>query len=366
MGMLPNMLRHWDEHNEAVLRDQQRAADRSGFIAGSSRFLRLFVQVAILGLGALLVLRDELTGGGMIAGSILLGRALAPIEQAIVAWRELAAARASRQRLLKLFRAMPLPTPGIRLPRPDGRISVERASFVPPGMNEPVLKQLSFDVEPGQVLGIVGPSAAGKSTLCRLLVGIWPPSAGHVRLDGADVCSWDRADFGRHVGYLPQDVELFTGTVRENIARMAPASDGALAGADEQVIGAARLADVHEMILRLPDGYDTEVGENGASLSGGQRQRIGLARALYGAPRLMVLDEPNANLDQAGEAALLRAIAALKHQGTSVVLVTHRPSLLHAADKVVVLRDGMIEMTGSYNDVASRFGIRPGHLQRVG
>jgi ABC-type protease/lipase transport system fused ATPase/permease subunit len=242
---------------------------------------------------------------------------------------------------------------------------VERLSFVPPGMREPVLKQVTFDLDPGRMLGIIGPSAAGKSTLCRLLVGIWPPSAGHVRLDGADVYTWDRVDFGRHVGYLPQDVELFTGTVRENIARMAPAAGGALAELDEQVVRAAELADVHEMILRLPDGYDTQIGENGASLSGGQRQRIGLARALFGGPRLVVLDEPNANLDQEGEAALLRAISTLKQAGTTVVMVAHRPSLLNEADKIVVLRDGTVEMTGTYDEIVTRFGARAGHLQRV-
>ncbi|MEQ9642609.1 MAG: type I secretion system permease/ATPase [Alphaproteobacteria bacterium] len=364
MGMLPAMLGRWGRANDDVLRHQQQAADRVGAIVGISRFVRLFVQVGILGLGALLVLRGELTAGGMIAGSILLGRALAPIEQAIGAWRELAAARSSHQRLQKLFDALPPNPPTIQLPTPTGRLAVERLSFVPPGGREPVLKQVSVDAEPGTVLGVIGPSAAGKSTLCKLIVGIWPPSAGHVRLDGADVYGWDRVDFGRHVGYLPQDVELFTGSVRENIARMAPPGDDPKS-LDEQVVAAAMLADVHDMILRLPDNYDTQIGENGANLSGGQRQRIGLARALFAGPKLLVLDEPNANLDQDGEAALLRAIAKVKQQGTTVVLVAHRPSLLQDADKILVLRDGAVEMTGTYDDVIKRFGARAPHLQQV-
>jgi ATP-binding cassette subfamily C protein/ATP-binding cassette subfamily C protein EexD len=287
----------------------------------------------------------------MIAGSILLSRALAPVEQAIGAWKGLVAARASFERLQALLRRHRQAPPALRLPVPEGRISVERLVFTPPGSDRPILKSLDFELMAGEVLAVVGPSGSGKSTLCRLIAGIWAPASGHVRLDGAEVHAWERADFGRHVGYLPQDVELFAGTVRDNIARMADAPD-------EAVIEAARLAGAHAMILRLRDGYATEIGPHGAVLSGGQRQWIGLARAMFGKPRLVVLDEPNASLDQAGEAALIDAIGRLKARGTTVILVAHRPSLLVHVDKLLVLREGAGVLFGPREEVLPRLMVQ--------
>ncbi|MCB9947419.1 MAG: type I secretion system permease/ATPase [Rhodospirillaceae bacterium] len=358
MGMLPGLTRRYDELNDQVLAIQRVASDRASGIVGVSKFFRLFVQVGILGLGALLVIRGELTGGGMIAGSILLGRALAPVEQAITAWKSFVAARDGYARLQDMLLRLPTEREAMDLPAPQGYVVVDRVSFVPPGAAKPVLKVVSMDASPGQAVGIIGPSASGKSTLCRLIVGIWPPSAGSVRLDAADVHAWDRAALGRHIGYLPQDVELFAGTVKDNIARMGNPDA-------EAVVAAAQLAGVHEMILHLPEGYETEIGEGGAMLSGGQRQRIGLARALFGDPRLIVLDEPNSNLDPDGEAALLRAVAQLKAAGCTIIMVAHRPSILTHVDKVVMLRDGAVELAGSRDEVLRQVTARPVSVPRV-
>jgi ATP-binding cassette subfamily C protein/ATP-binding cassette subfamily C exporter for protease/lipase/ATP-binding cassette subfamily C protein EexD len=351
MGMLPALLRRWQADNDHALDQQAQASDRGAAIVGMAKFSRLFLQVGILGLGAWLVLRGELTGGGMIAASILLGRALAPVEQAIGAWKGLVAARAGHDRLAALLRRHGAAAPALRLPAPEGRVSVERVVFTPPNGDRPILKQVEFELAAGDVLAVIGPSGSGKSTLCRLIAGIWAPASGHVRLDGAEVHTWDRADFGRYVGYLPQDVELFAGTVRDNIARLTDAPD-------EAVIEAARLAGAHDMILRLRDGYATEVGPQGAVLSGGQRQWIGLARAMFGKPRLVVLDEPNASLDQAGEAALIDAIGRLKARGTTVILVAHRPSLLVHVDKLLVLRDGAGVLFGAREEVLPRLMVQ--------
>jgi PrtD family type I secretion system ABC transporter len=351
MGMLPALLRRWHADNDRVLDQQAQAGDRSAAIIGMAKFLRLFLQIGVLGLGAYLVLRSELTGGGMVAGSILLGRALAPVEQAIGAWKGLVGARASHDRLQALLRRQRAAAPAVRLPVPEGRVSVERVVFAPPGGDRPILRQVEFELAAGEVLAVIGPSGSGKSTLCRLIVGIWPPTSGHVRLDGADVHTWDRADFGRHVGYLPQDVELFAGPVRDNVARMSDAPD-------EAVIEAARVTGAHDMILRLRDGYGTEIGAHGAVLSGGQRQWIGLARAMFGQPRLVVLDEPNASLDQTGEAALIDAIGRLKARGTTVILVAHRPSLLVHVDKLLVLREGAGVLFGSREEVLPRLMVQ--------
>jgi PrtD family type I secretion system ABC transporter len=351
MGMLPAFLRGWRADNDRVLAQHALAGERGALIGGAAKFLRLFVQVGILGLGACLVLRGELTGGGMIAASILLSRALAPVERAIGAWKGLVAARASHARLRLLLRRHPERASPMRLPAPEGRLCVDRLAFKAPGGNRLILKNAAFEVAPGEVLAVIGPSGSGKSTLCRLITGIWPPTSGHVRLDGAEVATWDRADFGRHVGYLPQDVELFAGTVRDNVARMGDAPD-------EAVIEAARLSGAHEMILRLPQGYATEIGPHGGALSGGQRQWIGLARAMFGAPRMVVLDEPNASLDHAGEAALVDAIGRLKARGTTVILVAHRPSLLVHVDKLLVLRDGAQMLFGSREEIVPRLMIQ--------
>ena len=352
MGMGGGLAQRFGQLNDKVLEMQRRAGDRGALIVGLSKFMRLGVQVGILGLGAYLVLEGALTAGGMIAGSILLGRALAPVEQAIGAWRGFVAARDARARLAELLHAAPPPRDGVRLPAPMGRLEIQQATFVPPGGTAPVLRQVSASVAPGQVLGVIGPSASGKSTLCRLIVGIWPPTSGSVRLDGADVHAWGREAFGRHVGYLPQSVELFAGSVADNIARMGPVND-------EAVILAAERAGVHDMVLRLPGGYEAQIGEGGAVLSGGQRQRIGLARALYGNPRLIVLDEPNANLDSEGEAALMQTVAGLKADGCTVVMVAHRPSILAQADTVIMLRDGRVELSGSRDEVLRQVTARP-------
>ncbi len=359
MGMLPGLVNRFETLNNQVLTTQRKASDRAAGIVGFSKFVRLFVQVGILGLGAYLVIQGELTGGGMIAGSILLGRALAPVEQGITAWKTFVSSRDSYARLQELLHRAPAAPDSMRLPAPQGNLAVDRVSFVPPGAAKPVLKVVSLDAKPGQALGVIGPSASGKSTLCRLMVGIWPPTAGHIRLDGADIHAWDRIDLGRHVGYLPQDVELFAGTVKDNIARMQDADA-------EAVVAAAELAGVHQMILHLPDGYETEIGESGAILSGGQRQRIGLARALFGTPQLIILDEPNSNLDPDGEAALLRAVAQLKEAGKTIIMVAHRPSILTHVDRVVMLRDGAVEMSGTRDEVLRQVTARPVGVPRVG
>jgi PrtD family type I secretion system ABC transporter len=356
MGMLPALMERWQGDHERVLDCQTRASDRTGWIYGASKFVRLFVQVAILGLGAYLVLEGVLTGGGMIASSILLGRALAPVEQAIGAWKSFVAARAGHDRLRQLLQRHPGAPAAIQLPIPQGRISVDQLSFRAPD-GRPILKGVSFELPAGEVLAVVGPSASGKSTLCRLITGVWPPARGHVRLDGDEVHHWGRVDFGRHVGYLPQDVELFAGSVRDNIARMTDAPDDA-------VIAAAQLAGVHEMILHLPDGYATEVSAQGAVLSGGQRQRIGLARAMFGAPRVVVLDEPSASLDQVGESAMLDAIGRLKERGSTVILVVHRPRLLTHVDKVLVLSEGTGVLFGPRDRILARIMVRGADHER--
>ncbi|TCH96312.1 type I secretion system permease/ATPase [Roseococcus sp. SYP-B2431] len=347
MGMLPAVLTRWREEVARMLPPQARAASRAGWILGLTRFLRLAVQLAILGLGAWLVLQQQMTAGASIAASIVMGRALAPVEQLVGSWKQLVAARQAFRRLQAFFDLPRLRPPGMRLPEPAGFLSVERLSYVFPGGSGPAIKAVAFALAPGESLAIIGPSGAGKTTLLRLLMGVAPPSAGHVRLDGADVFLWQREDFGRHAGYLPQDVELFEGTVFRNIARMGEA-------APEEVFEAAKLAGCHEMILRLPDGYDTQIGEAGAQLSGGQRQLIGLARAFFGEPRLIVLDEPSASLDSEGEQALARALAELKERRVTTVLVSHRPALVQAADKVLLLKDGAVAAFGPREEVTRR------------
>jgi PrtD family type I secretion system ABC transporter len=344
MGMMPGAVARWSAENDRALERQVEASDRAGTVLALSKFLRLALQIAVLAVGALLVVRHQLTGGAMIAGSILTSRALAPVEQAIGTWKQVVGARAAYGRLKGLFREVGLRAKGMALPSPRGHVSVERVTFAYPGTGRPVLKGVDLELEPGEALAIVGPSAAGKSTLARLLIGVWPPSAGAVRLDGADVHAWNREDFGRYVGYLPQDVELFAGTVRDNIARLGDALPAA-------IVEAAEMAGVHEMILRLLKGYETEIGEQGAVLSAGQRQRVALARALLGRPRLLVMDEPNSNLDREGEEALSNAIAAVKASGGTVVIVAHRPSILAHVDKILVLRSGQVEAFGARNDV---------------
>lgn len=351
MGMFPALCRRWLVDVRAALSASEPASDRVGGISASTKAIRQILQIMILGAGAWLVLRQEATGGVMIAASILMGRALAPVDQVIGTWKVLLAARESYSRL-RHFLAIPSARhESMPLPEPAGRLAAERITYVPPGGEAPTLNGISFAVGPGETLAVIGPSASGKSTLARLMVGVLKPRFGHMRLDGADVHAWNREQFGTFVGYLPQDVELFDGTVAENIARF---SDGA----PHDVVSAAQLAGCHEMILRLPNGYATEIGEGGAKLSAGQRQRVGLARALFGNPRMVVLDEPNAHLDTDGEQALAAAIQTLSKRGTTVVVVTHRPALLSSADKVLVLRDGNALLFGSRDEVLAKLNAQ--------
>lgn len=350
MGMLPGFLAGWTQRNAAALERQLTASDRNAALVGFSKFFRIFVQILILGAGAYLVIGNELTPGGMIAASILLGRALAPVEQGIGSWKAFVAARDAWDRLKRLLESLPPPPETMPLPAPRGQVSCEQVAFVQQGRDQPILAGITFALEPGEALGIIGPSAAGKSTLCKLMVGTWQPSRGHVRLDGADIFRWPSEQLGPYIGYLPQDVELFSGTVMENIARLRRDAD------PRAVVEAARAAGVHEIILRLPQGYETDIGEGGCMLSGGQRQRIGLARALYGQPRLIVLDEPNASLDGEGENALIAAIHTAKRWGATVVLVAHAPKILSPVDKLLLLQEGQMRLFGPRDEVLAKLG----------
>jgi PrtD family type I secretion system ABC transporter len=347
MGMTEGLLKRWGRDRNRMLERQVAASDRAAAMQSAIRFLRLSMQSLILGLGAYLVIERLATAGAMFAASILLGRALQPVEQIVGSWRNLVSARGAFLRVRELLSANPPPEKGLLLPRPGGRLSVEAVSFVPPLSSKPILRGVSFGIEPGEVLGVIGPSGAGKSTLARHLVGVLTPSTGAVRLDGSDVSVWARTSLGQHLGYLPQDIELFADTVAANISRFQE-------GDDTEVILAAQMAGVHEMILRLPRGYDTQVGEGGAILSGGYRQRIGLARAVYGNPSLIVLDEPSSNLDADGDVALTDCIMQLKQSGTTVVIISHRPSTIGVVDKILVLRDGVAEMFGPRVEIMSR------------
>jgi PrtD family type I secretion system ABC transporter len=349
LGMLPAVTARWARLNDAALGEQARAAQRGSLFSGLTKFSRQVIQLAMLAGGAYLVVEQHVTGGVMIAATILLSRALAPVESLVAGWRNLVEARSAWKRLDQLLKDTPANDPGTELPAPAGRLEVDRVVF---GFGDKaILRGVSFKLEPGEALGIIGPSASGKSTLVRLVVGVWKARAGTVRLDGADVATWPRERLGPHIGYLPQDVELFGGTVAENIARLGVPDDA-------EVIRAAQRARVHELILRLPKGYETEIGDAGQALSPGQRQRIGLARALYsplrGSPRLVVLDEPNADLDSEGEEALLGALQALKADGVTLIIVAHRPSLLRGVDKMLVLREGAVERFGARNEVMER------------
>lgn len=347
MGMTAGLLRRWGRDRIRMIERQVTASDRASTMQSLIRFSRLSMQSLILGVGAYLVIERLTTAGAMFAASILLGRALQPIEQIVGSWRGLISARGAFVRLRELLTAHPPRESGLTLPRPDGQLSVEGLSFGAPGTSKPILRGVAFRIEPGEVLGIIGPSGAGKSTLARHLVGVQTPSAGAARLDGSEISAWIRSSLGQHLGYLPQDVELFADSIAANIGRFNDGDDNA-------IIAAAKLAGVHEMIVRLPEGYDTQVGEGGAILSGGYRQRIGLARAVYGDPSLVVLDEPSSNLDADGDAALAHCILQLKQRGTTVVLISHRPATIGVCDKILVLREGVVEMFGPRNEILSR------------
>jgi PrtD family type I secretion system ABC transporter len=347
MGMLDGVTRLWRHDSELAGAAQIQAADRAAVLLAVSKFLRLTLQITIMGVAAWLVIAHDVSPGTMFASSFLLGRALAPVENAIGTWRSLVTARIAYRRLGELLALTPRSAPAMALPTPDGKLSVEGVSYVPPGAAAPTLRGVSFVLAAGEVLGVVGPSAAGKSTLARLIAGSWPPTVGNVRLGGADISVWLDSNGSRHLGYLPQDVELFSGSVRENIGRLGNAESSA-------VIQAAKLAAMHEQIMRMPAGYDSEIGESGLRLSGGQRQRIGLARALFGNPRLVILDEPNASLDADGEEALLQTIAHLKARGTTIVIIAHRPNVLALADKLLVLRNGAVDFFGDCGEVIAK------------
>ncbi|ENT2949044.1 type I secretion system permease/ATPase [Klebsiella aerogenes] len=345
LGMLPNIKGRWFSLHQRFLNSQRVASERASRINSITKFVRLSLQSLVLGLGGWLAIDGHITPGMMIAGSILMGRTLAPIEQVINVWKSWSSAKLSYRRLVKLLDSNPPRGTGMSLPKPEGVLSVENVSAKPPGaQGEPVLHTVSFNLQAGDVLGIIGPSASGKSTLARLLVGIWPVSEGIVRLDGADIYQWNKDELGPHIGYLPQDIELFAGTIAENIARFNDVDA-------EKVIAAAKLAGVHELILRFPHGYDSVIGNGGSGLSGGQKQRIGLARALYGDPSLIVLDEPNSNLDDAGELALNKAIAFLRERQKTVVLITHRTNLLSMTSKLLLLVNGKVNAFGTTQQV---------------
>ncbi|PWB35957.1 type I secretion system permease/ATPase [Pseudomonas sp. SDI] len=357
MGMLDALRQRWFALHSRFLGLQNQASDTSAVITAISKTLRLCLQSLVLGLGALLVIEGHMTPGMMIAGSILMGRVLSPIDQLIAVWKQWSGAQQAYQRLDTLLRDFPEAAAAMDLPAPSGRLSVEQLSAGPPGKRVATLQQVSFALNPGEVLGVLGTSGSGKSTLAKVLVGVWPTLAGTVRLDGADLHRWDRAALGPHIGYLPQNIELLRGSIAENIARFAEL-DGL------KVVEAARQAGVHELILRLPQGYDTRLGEDGGDLSGGQKQRIALARALYGGPSLIVLDEPNSNLDTSGEAALASAIALMKAQGRTVVLVTHRSAALAQADKLLVLGEGRMQAFGPADEVMQALSRAQEQAQR--
>lgn len=344
MGMLPRIMGRWYKQHNEFLSKQAIASDRAGVFSNISKTLRMLFQSLILGLGAYYVVLNEMSPGMMIAGSILLGRALAPLDLMINSWNGFNSARASYKRLGELFTAVPSRQRKMTLPQPTGLVEAEALMVIPPGAKKPALNGLEFQVQPGEHIGVIGPSAAGKSTLARALLGVWPVANGAVRIDGASVSHYNADELGPHIGYLPQDIELFDGTISENIARFTTINS-------EAVVAAAKKAGVHEMILQLPEGYDTVIGSTAGALSGGQRQRVGLARALYGNPRIVVLDEPNSNLDDQGEQALSTTLEQLKREKVTLFVVSHRRALLRSVDKLLVLQEGKVQMFGPRDDV---------------
>jgi len=351
MGMLPHITEKWQTLNGGILALQARTGDRIGQFSAASKFARLVVQILSMGVGASLAMDQRITGGMMIAASIIMARGLAPIEVAVGSWSALAAARESWRRIDRILASAPVRTGRTDLPVPLGGLIVDHVYYLAPGGGRAILKNVCMALPPGEALGVIGSTAAGKTTLARMITGVLRPASGSVRLDGAELSQWDTAKLGRHIGYLPQDVQLLPGTVAENIARMGERDD-------EMVVDAARRAGVHDLILRLPQGYDTPIEDGGIRLSGGQRQRVGLARALYGEPRLIVLDEPNSNLDVAGEQALLGALDAARATGATVILISHRPSVLDRMDKILVMREGTTDLFGPREQVLPQL-MRP-------
>ncbi|MBI4757019.1 MAG: type I secretion system permease/ATPase [Betaproteobacteria bacterium] len=363
LGMVPQVTQRWAGLNQAVLVKQYRASERGGLYTGWTRFSRQLIQVLMMAVGAWLVIDQHATPGVMIAATIILGRALAPVEALVAGWKGLVEAQSAYRRVQPLLEADENRVAETELPAPEGRFAMEGVSFAPTHGSRAILRGVSLELTPGDILAVIGPSASGKSTLARVAIGLWRAQMGTVRLDGADIARWNRDRLGQYIGYLPQDVELFSGTVAENIARMAGA-DGKLDSAE--VIRAAQRAHAHEMILRLAEGYDTQIGEGGAILSGGQRQRVALARALFGDPRFVVLDEPNANLDMEGEQALMACLAGLKRDRVTVIAVTQRTRLLAASDRILMMRDGMVERFGTRQEVEAWLrSQRPAPAARV-
>ncbi|MGE4533530.1 type I secretion system permease/ATPase [Halomonas sp.] len=352
MGMLPGIMGRWAEKHHQFLAKQSQASDRAGALTNASKVLRLLFQSMILGLGAYLVLQAEMTPGMMIAGSIIMGRALAPIDQMIGSWKGFVSARGAYGRLNELLTQIPQENRRMSLPTPKGNLAVETVAAAPPGVRMATIRGINFELPKGEHVGIIGPSAAGKSTLARVLLGIWPAQVGSVRLDGAEITQFNRDELGPHIGYLPQDIELFDGSISENIARFGEVDS-------QQVVKAAQKAGVHEMILELPNGYDTHISSTSGALSGGQRQRIGLARALYGQPVFIVLDEPNSNLDDAGERALSHTIAQLKEEGVTLLVISHRTSVLKNMDKLLVMKEGQVNAFGPRDQVLVQFAKKP-------
>jgi ATP-binding cassette subfamily C protein len=348
MGMLDASITQWGREQANALNRQMTALDSSFWITGTSRFFRLVTQIVILGWGAHLALGGQLTGGMMIAASIIAGRALQPLEGMIEGWRSVVQTRAAYARVRAAVEALQREKPRLRLPKPEGRLTVDKVLYLPPGTKEPVLNGVSFELQPGETLAIVGPSGSGKSTLARILVGCLLPTAGKVRLDGTELRNWDRRQFGEYTGYLPQEVELFPGSIKENVCRMR--SDLP----DDKIYEAAALSGVHDMVCQLPSGYETVLKRNGNPLSGGQKQRIALARAFFGDPSLVMLDEPNSNLDAAGELALTETVQRAKRKGVTTIVITQRPALLNIVDKVLILRGGRAEAFGAPKDVLRR------------
>lgn len=350
MGMMSSLAPRWNQINDRYLANSLTVTERSAVILGFAKFARYLVQSATLGIGAYLVVTGQTTGGAMIASSILLGRMLGPVEHILGGWRAIGAARIAYGRLKMRFQDVPPEPRRTLMPRPYGHITLENVTYTLPGARSPLINNVSFKLVPGEALAVIGPSASGKSTLCRLLSGVLAPTDGTIRLDGTSLQHWRNDQLGAVIGYLPQDVELFSGSVRENIARMQDADDS-------DIVGAAMLAHAHDLVQRLPQGYETPIGESGAKLSGGQRQRVGLARAVFGNPKLIILDEPNANLDQAGENALAATVRDLKLAGAALLIVGHRPSTLAQADKLLLLKDGKVELYGTREEVIGRLRL---------
>lgn len=360
LGMGDAAFARWRRQRAMALGEGIRASDVTGGFTTAARTFRLFLQSAILGLGAYLVLRAEMTAGAMIAASILMGRALAPVEQVIGQWPAIAEAAQGWARLRRLLDEVPVPLPRMPLPRPSARLEVSQLAVLPPGAQAATLRGVSFTIEPGQAIGVIGPSGSGKSTLARAVTGVWRPAAGQIRLDGAALDQYDPDILGRLIGYLPQAVTLFEGTIAENIARLDPAPDS------DRVVAAARAAAAHDMILDLPEGYETRVSNPGARLSGGQIQRLGLARALYGDPVLLVLDEPNSALDNDGSLALNAAIKAVKADGRSVLIMAHRPAAIRECDRLLVLSGGVPTLFGPTQDVLARTLVNHADITAAG